>query len=120
MTGESPSAPSRLFIVDDHAIVRLGIRQMISHEPYLCVCGEAESAQTAVKLIKQTQPDLAIVDLSLEDGHGLDLIRTLREVKSDLLVLVLSIHDEALFAARALRAGARGSILKQEAIGRLV
>jgi DNA-binding NarL/FixJ family response regulator len=109
----------RILVVDDHPIVRLGIRQMIAAEPQLTICGEAESAAAALELVK-SKPDLAIVDLSLEDGNGLELIRALREAAPGTRVLVLSMHDEALFAERALRAGARGFIMKQEAIGGLV
>jgi DNA-binding NarL/FixJ family response regulator len=114
------SAPARVLIVDDHPIVRLGIRQMIEAEPGLAVCGEAESAREALDLVKSATPDLALVDLSLGDGSGLDLIRSLREVAPNVRVLVLSMHDEALFAERALRAGARGYIMKREAIAGLV
>jgi DNA-binding NarL/FixJ family response regulator len=107
-------------VVDDHPIVRLGIRHMISAEPGLSVCCEADSADEALRLAKHSNADLAIVDLSLGQGGGLDLIRKLHETAPDLPVLVLSIHDEALYAERALRAGARGYIMKQEAIGGLV
>lgn len=113
-------APARILVVDDHPIVRLGIRQMISAEPRLSICGEAESVNAALQLVKSSKPDLAIVDLSLQDGHGLELIRAMHEVAPNLLVLVLSMHDETLFAERALRAGARGYIMKQEAIEGLV
>jgi DNA-binding NarL/FixJ family response regulator len=113
------TTPVRILVVDDHPIVRLGIRQMIAAESHLTICGEAESAAAALELVK-SKPDLAIVDLSLEDGNGLELIRALREAAPDTRVLVLSMHDEALFAERALRAGARGFIMKQEAIGGLV
>jgi DNA-binding NarL/FixJ family response regulator len=105
--------------VDDHPIVRLGIRQMLAAEPRFTICGEADSAAAALQLAR-SKPDLALVDLSLEDGSGLELIRSLHEVAPDLRVLVLSMHDEALFAERALRAGARGYIMKQEAIDGLV
>jgi DNA-binding NarL/FixJ family response regulator len=117
-TAHSPT-PVRILIVDDHPIVRLGIRQMIATEPHLTVCGEAESVSAALELVK-ANPDLAIVDLSLGYGSGLELIRALRETAPDTRVLVLSMHDEALFAERALRAGARGYIMKQEAIDGLV
>ena len=110
----------RIVIVDDHPIVRLGIRQMLAAEPDLEVCGEAESADAARQLIVDAHPDLAIIDLSLTEGTGLDLIRSLRESMSTLPVLVLSMHDEALFAERVLRAGARGYIMKREAITGLV
>lgn len=112
--------PTRILIVDDHPIVRLGIRQMLAAEHDLDVCGEAESADAAKQAIARTQPDLAIVDLSLAEGTGLDLIRSLRESMPSLPLLVLSMHDEALFAERVLRAGARGYIMKREAITGLV
>jgi DNA-binding NarL/FixJ family response regulator len=111
---------ARLLIVDDHPIVRLGIRQMIGAEPHLSVCGEADSASAALEFVRASPPDLAIVDLSLEAGNGLHLIRRLHEVVPGLPVLVLSMHDEALYADRAIRAGARGYIMKQEAIDGLV
>jgi DNA-binding NarL/FixJ family response regulator len=119
MSAASP-APVRILVVDDHPVVRLGIRQMIAAEPGLSVCGEAESATKALELAKSSRADLAIVDLSLGDGSGLDLIRSLRETTPELKVLVLSMHDEALFAERVLRAGAHGYIMKQEAIDGLV
>lgn len=106
--------------MDDHPIVRLGIRQLVSQAVGLSICAEAASAEEALQLIKTSEMDLAIVDLGLKDGGGLSLIRTMHEVAPDLLVLVLSMHDEALFAERALRAGARGYIMKQEAIVGLV
>jgi DNA-binding NarL/FixJ family response regulator len=111
---------ARLLIVDDHPIVRLGIRQMIGSEPHLSICGEVDSVSAALDFVRTSPPDLAIVDLSLEDGSGLQLIHRLREVVPHLPVLVLSMHDEALYAERALRAGARGYIMKQEAIDGLV
>lgn len=111
---------TRILVVDDHPIVRLGIRQMIAAEPRFVICGEADSTRTALELLKSAQPDLALVDLSLEDGSGLDLIRSFREAVPNTQVLVLSMHDEALFAERALRAGARGYIMKQEAIDGLL
>jgi DNA-binding NarL/FixJ family response regulator len=111
--------PARILIVDDHPIVRLGIRQMIAFEPDLTVCGEADSAGSALGLLA-SKPDLAIVDLSLREGSGLELIRSLREAAPEMRILVLSMHDEALFAERALRAGAHGYMMKQEAIDNLV
>jgi len=115
-----PDHPLRILVVDDHPIVRLGIRQMISTEPDLEICGEAESAQTALQLAGTLKPDLALVDLSLAEGTALALIRELRESAPGLEVLVLSMHDETLYAERVLRAGARGYIMKQTAIDGLV
>jgi len=111
---------ARILIVDDHPVVRLGIRQMIAGDAGLSICGEADSAESAVGLVKSAHPDLAIIDLSLGRGTGLDLIRLLHESVPDLPMLVLSMHDEALFAERVLRAGARGYIMKQQAIAGLV
>jgi DNA-binding NarL/FixJ family response regulator len=110
----------RILVVDDHPIVRLGICRMIDPHPDLEICGEAESAETALQLAAHLKPDLALVDLSLAEGTALGLIGALRERAAGLQVLVLSMHDEALFAERALRAGARGYIMKQAAIEGLV
>ena len=116
----SADTRTRILVVDDHPIVRLGIRQMIAAEPDLEICAEAESADAARQLVVKAHPDLAIVDLSLAEGAGLELIRSLRGSAPSLPVLVLSMHDEVLFAERALRAGARGYIMKREAITGLV
>jgi DNA-binding NarL/FixJ family response regulator len=116
----TPEPRTRILVVDDHPIVRLGIRQMVSGEADLEICGEADSAAAALRMIATTQPHLAVVDLSLAQGTGLDLIRDLREEVPGLRVLVLSMHDERLFADRALRAGARGYIMKEEAIAGLI
>jgi DNA-binding NarL/FixJ family response regulator len=110
----------RILVVDDHPIVRLGIRQMIAADPTLTISGEAESMAAALQLVESLNPDLALVDLSLEEGTGLELIRSLRKAAPNTRILVLSMHDEALFAERALRAGAHGYIMKQEAINGLI
>jgi len=110
----------RILIVDDHAIVRLGIRKLIDTEPDLSICGEAETTEQALDLVRTATPDLAIVDLSLGETHGLQLVRQLHETFPALLLLVLSMHDEALFAERVIRAGARGYIMKKGAIDGLV
>ena len=107
-------------MVDDHPIVRLGIRQMIGGEADLEICGEAGSAEEALQLAGSLKPDLALIDLSLEEGTALGLIRQLRESAPGIEALVLSMHDETLFAERVLRAGARGYIMKQAAIDGLV
>jgi DNA-binding NarL/FixJ family response regulator len=114
------ATPVRILIVDDHPVVRLGIRQMIAEETQLVVACEAEDGESALRLVKTESLQLAIVDLSLRDGGGLGLLRALREAAPHVSLLVLSMHDEALFAERVLRAGARGYIMKQEAIGGLV
>src|SRR5688500_9436596 len=102
----SPGTPTRILVVDDHPIVRLGIRQMINADPALTVVAEADSCEGAVAMASAYPVDLAIVDLSLNGGSGLDAIRELTSTKPGLPVLVLSMHDERLFAERALRAGA--------------
>jgi DNA-binding NarL/FixJ family response regulator len=112
--------PARLLVVDDHPIVRLGIRQMVSADADLAISYECDSAEAALQKLRDAVMDLAIVDLSLKGGGGLQLIRAMREAAPELLVLVLSMHDEALFAERALKAGARGYIMKQEAVVSLV
>lgn len=113
-------AKSRLFIVDDHAIARFGLAQLINVQPNLTVCGEAETARAALKLIPQLNPDLVIADITLQDGNGLELVRTLTAQFPRVQVLVVSMHDESLNAELALHAGARGYIMKQEAIDRLL
>jgi DNA-binding NarL/FixJ family response regulator len=107
-----PEPLVRILVVDDHPIVRLGIRQIIDAQNDLTVCCEAESASGALQQVRALGADLAIVDLSLEEGNGLELIRSLHEIVPRLPILVLSMHDESLFAERALRAGARGYIMK--------
>ena len=104
-----------VFIVDDHPLLRQGLALMINREPDLAVCGEAEEAQAAMKAIAQTKPDILIVDISLNGPDGLELLKNLRASYPDLPVLILSMHDESIYAERALRARANGYIMKQEA-----
>jgi DNA-binding NarL/FixJ family response regulator len=110
----------RILIVDDHAIVRLGMRQLIAAEPDLSICCEAETGEEALALALHAKPDLAIVDLSLGTMHGLELVRQLHQALPEMAVLVLSMHDEALLAERAIRAGARGYMTKTGAIEGLI
>lgn len=105
----------KVFIVDDHPIVREGLAQMIRREPDLAVCGAAEDAQGALQMIDALKPDILIVDISLHGPDGLDLLKTVRAKDPMLPVLILSMHDESIYAERALRAGANGYIMKQEA-----
>jgi len=106
---------TRILIVDDHPLVRSGFAQLIGDCPDLEVCGEAADMAEALKQIDTTRPDLAIIDLSLAGGSGLDLIERVRARNKDILMLVASMHDETLYAERVLAAGARGYINKQEA-----
>jgi DNA-binding NarL/FixJ family response regulator len=114
------TAKSRLFIVDDHAIARFGMAQLINVQRDLVVCGESESAKSALKLIPQSNPDLVIADITLQDGNGIELVRTLTARHPAIRVLVVSMHEESLNAELALQAGARGYIMKQEAVDRLL
>jgi len=102
-------------IVDDHPIVRQGLSELINQEDDLVVCAEAEDAHQALNAIKDNQPDMLIVDIALPDTSGLELIKDITARYPDLPVLALSMHDESLYAERAMRAGARGYIMKQEA-----
>lgn len=107
---------TRILVVDDHPIVRQGLVQLVAGEPDLSVCGEATDAEEALSLVRELQPDLAVVDISLEGTSGLELLKRLKTHHPGLPVLVVSMHDESLYAERALRAGARGYIMKHEAI----
>ena len=105
----------RILIVDDHPLVRTGFAQRIGDCPDLEVCCEAADMAEALKLVDDNPPDLAIIDLSLAGGSGLDLIERIKSRNPDILMLVASMHDETLYAERVLAAGARGYINKQEA-----
>jgi DNA-binding NarL/FixJ family response regulator len=113
-TGAEIASPSRILIVDDHPLFREGLRQLIGREPGLTVCGEAADAEEAVRLVKETKPDLVIVDISLGGTNGIDLIKNLAANDPELPFLVVTMHDESLYAERALRAGAMGFIMKHE------
>jgi DNA-binding NarL/FixJ family response regulator len=104
----------RILIVDDHPLVRESLKKIIDNEPDLVVCGEAEDREQALEVADATVPRLAIVDLTLKSSHGLELVKDLRERFPGVLSLVLSMHDETIHAERAIRAGARGYITKQE------
>lgn len=105
----------RVLLVDDHPILRRGLTQMINQEPDLMVCGEAEDASKGFEAVGTLQPDVALVDISLKTGNGIELIKNIKARYPDLPMLVLSMHDESLYAERALRAGSLGYIMKEEA-----
>jgi DNA-binding NarL/FixJ family response regulator len=107
-------AKKRILIVDDHPMMRQGLAQLIDNESDLNVCGEADTAGQALTVIGAQKPDLVIADISLPDRNGLELIKDLQAMYSGLPVLVVSMHDESLYAERVLRAGGRGYIMKQE------
>ena len=109
-----------VIIVDDHPIVRQGLRRMLEAEPDLTGCAEADSEQLAREAIRKHQPDIVIVDLSLERGDGIELVREMHQENSELRMLVLSMHDETIYAERLLAAGAMGYIMKQAASDQLL
>ncbi len=116
----NPVRKRKVFLVDDHPIVRERLAELIGQETDLQVCGEAEDANTALKSIAALQPDVAIVDITLKDTYGIELIKSLKEREGHIPVLVLSMHDESLYGERAIRAGAKGYLNKQEASKKVI
>ncbi len=104
----------KVFLVDDHPLLRDGIAQLINRQKDLAVCGEAGNISDALQTIPECRPDIVTVDLTLEDGNGLNLIENLSSSHSTLPILVLSMHDESVYAERCLKAGAKGYIMKRE------
>jgi DNA-binding NarL/FixJ family response regulator len=111
---------TKILIVDDHPIVRQGLAELVNHEDDLVVCGQAEDAHQAMTAIKELRPDMATVDISLKETSGMELIKDIHAQYPNLPVLALSMHDESLYGERALRAGARGYIMKQEATEKVI
>jgi len=120
LAGPEAAPRRRIFLVDDHALVREGLAKLIDQEADFRVCGEAEDAAQAYARIAHTQPDAVIVDLSLRGDSGLELIKRLQGLPRPPPVLVLSMHDETIYATRALRAGARGYVMKRETSGKII
>jgi DNA-binding NarL/FixJ family response regulator len=110
----------RLLIVDDHPLFRKGLQELIHSEAEFAVCGEAGNAAEAMEVIRKLNPDMAIVDLSLPGANGIELIKNIRAEFPSLPILVLSMHDESLYALRALRAGAEGYVMKHEAMANVI
>lgn len=110
----------KILIVDDHPILRKGLALLINQEPDLLVCAEAENAQMALESLERVIPDMAIVDISLPGIDGIELIKELHLRHRDIPVLIVSMHDETLYAERSLRAGARGYVMKQEALEKVL
>jgi DNA-binding NarL/FixJ family response regulator len=110
----------RILLVDDHAVVRFGMAQLINRQTDLLVCGEEEDAGKALSAIGALKPDLVIVDISLRDSSGLELMRNLKAQYPRLPILVLSAHDESVYAEVAFRAGALGYLMKEEALEKLL
>jgi DNA-binding NarL/FixJ family response regulator len=116
----SPASRYKVMLVEDHPMFREHLGQLINRDLGMAVCGEADNNRDAMKLIKETHPDIAIVDITLRGSSGLELLKDLKAEGLELNVLVLSMHDEELYAERALRAGARGYITKNEASSEVV
>jgi DNA-binding NarL/FixJ family response regulator len=110
------SRKTRVLLVDDHVVLRQGLALMINEEPDMMVCGEADGVRSALDAARASNPDVAVVDLSIKDGDGLELLKALRDQFPHVLTLVLSMFDEAVYAERALHAGALGYIMKAEAV----
>ena len=110
----------KILLVDDHPLVREWLASLINQQPDLSVCGEAESAEEALQYLTEAAPDLAIVDLSLKESSGLDLIKAMKASHPTVAVIVLSMHDEKHYAERAIRAGARGYVMKRETTKKII
>ena len=113
-TSADLSRKSRVFLVDDHPLVREGLTNLINQQDDLAVCGEAEDSPGALTGIAERQPDVALIDISLKNESGLELVKNLEARFPLVALIVLSMHDEALYAERALRAGAKGYVMKRE------
>lgn len=111
---------SKVFLVDDHPLVREWLANLINQQPDLEICGETGEKKGALELLAAARPDIAVVDISLEGGSGLELIKEIRSLQPNVILIVLSMHDETLYAERALRAGARGYVMKREATKKIL
>ena len=112
--------PTSILLVDDHPIVRLGVSQLLDLEPDLMVGWQASNAAEALAVCESAEPDMAIIDISLGDESGIELIRRLARLRPAMLILAMSMHDESIYAERALRAGARGYVMKHSASKNIV
>ena len=109
----APNAKKKVLLVDDHPMMRQGLAQVINNQKDLMVCGEAGDANQAMQRIAALKPDLAVLDISLEGKSGLELIKDIQALHPEVPILIMSMHDESLFAERVLRAGARGYVMKK-------
>ena len=110
----------RVFLVDDHPLVREWLTNLINQQPDLRVCGESENAPDALAAIRLAKPEVAVVDISLKESSGIDLVKSLKSISPEVAILVLSMHEETLYAERALRAGAKGYIMKRETTRKVI
>jgi DNA-binding NarL/FixJ family response regulator len=120
MSRNETKQPARVLIVDDHPAVREALAIRIGRQRDLHVCAEAADMSEALRLVAETQPDVAVVDISLRTGNGIDLIKRIKDRNDHIRILVWSMHSEALYAERALRAGALGYLTKDQATDRIV
>ena len=119
-TMQSASQRSRILIIDDHVMVREGVAEIINHEPDLAVCCTASTANEGLEALRKAKPDLVLVDITLPGKNGIEFIKDARAFAPDILILVMSMHDESLYVDRVLRAGGRGYIRKQEGGDKLI
>jgi DNA-binding NarL/FixJ family response regulator len=117
---KSTGKKARVLLIEDHQVVRQGLTMLIDDEPDLVVCGGAESVAESLPMIRKLKPDVVVVDITLGDGSGLDLIKDIHDTLPNLPILALSMHDESVYAERAMRAGAKGYIMKKEAMDKVM
>src|SRR5260221_5807623 len=116
----APAVQKRILIVDDHPVFRRGIAALIGEQEDLTICGEADNAPTGLDAMRRLKPDLALVDISMPGANGIELIKLMLSEQPRLHILILSMHDESLYALRALRAGAKGYVMKAEAMTQVI
>jgi DNA-binding NarL/FixJ family response regulator len=117
---ENPSAKRAVLLVEDHPITRLGLKAVINQQPDLSVSAETDNAASALELVLGKRPDIAVIDISLKTANGIELMKNIAAAAPGLPVLIVSMHDEKIYAERALRAGARGYLMKQEASEKII
>jgi DNA-binding NarL/FixJ family response regulator len=120
MNAKAPHKKSKILIVDDHPMVRERLAQVVNEQTDMATCGEAPNAAQTIAILEKLLPDLVLLDLNLKQSSGLELIKDIRNIRPKLPILVVSMHDESVFAERALHAGAQGYISKEEATVRVV
>lgn len=120
LTAPPPVGMTRILVVDDHPVFRRGISALLAEQKDFSVCGEAENGPSALEAMRQTKPNVALVDISMPGMNGIELVKMMLAEQPKLTILVLSMHDESLYALRALRAGAKGYVMKAEALTHVV
>lgn len=114
------NSKTRVFMVDDHPLMRKGLGELINQQTDMITCGEADDAPEALKAIGQIRPDLVIVDISLRTQNGIELIKNIKAINPSIHILVLSMHDESVYALRVLKAGAKAYVMKQEVVDKVM